>query len=278
MTVADQPAAYYARQSTPGSASGSAGGPSQPHVVFRDFSVRYPDSESLRKVNLTIPRHCIFALFGPARSGKTTLLRSINRMNDLIPGVVRSGQLLLDGDDIYAPGFDVPALRRRAGMVFALPSPLPMSIFENVVYGLRVAGENRSGRLADAAEQALSDAALWDEVKDRLGSPAMRLSGGQQQRLCIARTLALNPEVLMLDEPTSGLDPISTAKIEDSLRRLAERVTVIIAPSTVQQAARVADRAAFLLMGELVEEGRGGRLFTAPTDKRTDDYITGRFG
>jgi phosphate transport system ATP-binding protein len=162
--------------------------------------------------------------------------------------------------------------------VYALPSPLPMSVFENVVYGPRLAGIRSRATLEETAERALTDAALWDEVKDRLSSPAMRLSGGQQQRLCIARALALEPEVLMLDEPTSGLDPISTARIEGSLRRLKERVTVLIAPSNVQQASRVADRAAFLLMGELVEEGDGGRLFTVPQDQRTNDYITGRFG
>jgi phosphate transport system ATP-binding protein len=248
------------------------------HVEFRELIVRFGQEEALHGVTLRVPRNCIFALFGPARSGKTTLLRCLNRMNDLIPDFGLSGQVLLDGQDVYGPGIHVPELRRRVGVVFALPSPLPMTIFENVVYGLRLAGERNGGRLAEAVQRALVEAALWEEVKDRLHTPAMRLSGGQQQRLCIARTLALDPEVLMLDEPTSGLDPISTAKIEDSLRRLSEHVTVIIAPSTVQQAARIADRAGFLLMGDLIEEGPGPTLFTNPVDKRTDDYITGRFG
>ena len=248
------------------------------HVVLRELRVSYGDVESLREIDLEIPRGQIFALFGPARSGKTTLLRAINRLNDLIPGCEHSGQVLLGGQDVYAPDFDVAGLRRRVGMVFALPSPLPMSIFDNVVYGPRLIGVRDRERLADTAERALVDAALWEEVRDRLGSPALRLSGGQQQRLCIARTLALEPEVLMLDEPTSGLDPISTAKIEESLRRLKERVTVLIAPSNVQQAARIADRAGFLLMGDLIEEGPAGQIFTNPRDRRTDDYVTGRFG
>jgi len=248
------------------------------HVVLRDLSVYFGDVQSLRSVDLVVPRRQIFALFGPSRSGKTTLLRTINRMNDLYVGVRRTGQVYLGGQEVYAPEADVADLRRRVGMVFALPSPLPMSVFDNVVYGPRLVGIRDRRRLAEIAERALEEAALWDEVKDRLPSPAMRLSGGQQQRLCIARALAFEPEVLMLDEPTSGLDPISTARIEESLHRLKERVTVLIAPSSVQQAARIADRAAFLLMGELVEEGTASQLFTNPRDRRTEDYITGRFG
>jgi len=250
----------------------------QQHVVLRDLSVFYGSVPGLRNVNLAIPRHQIFALFGPSRSGKTTLLRAINRMNDLIPGVHRQGQVYLGDQEIYAPQTDVADLRRRVGMVFALPSPLPMSIFENVVYGPRLVGVRDRRRLEEIAEQALTQAAIWDEVKDRLHTPALRLSGGQQQRLCIARSLAFEPEVLLLDEPTSGLDPISTARIESSLRQLKERVTVVIAPSSIQQASRIADRAAFLLMGELIEEGEAGQLFTNPRDRRTEDYITGRFG
>ena len=255
-----------------------AGREASEHIVLREFSVYYGDVQSLSSVNLVIPRRQIFALFGPSRSGKTTLLRSINRTNDLIPGARHTGHLYLGGQDIYAPGTDVADLRRRVGIVFALPSPLPMSVFENTVYGPRLVGINNRRRLEEIAERALTEAALWEEVKDRLASPALRLSGGQQQRLCIARALALEPEVLMLDEPTSGLDPISTARIEDSLRRLKERVTVLIAPSNVQQAARIADRAAFLLMGQLLEEGPAGELFTNPQDQRTEDYVTGRFG
>jgi len=248
------------------------------HIVFRDFTVHFGEVEAVRGVSLSVPLHRIFALFGPARSGKTTLLRSINRMNDLTPIFRQSGQLLLGGTDVYGPSVDVAALRRRVGIVYALPTPLPLSIFENVVYGPRLVGVRGRRALAEVVERALTDAALLDEVKDRLDSPAMRLSGGQQQRLCIARALALDPEVLMLDEPTSGLDPISTARIEEMLQRLKARVTIVIAPSNVQQAARVADRAAFLLMGELVEEGPGSELFTRPRDRRTDDYVTGRFG
>jgi phosphate transport system ATP-binding protein len=248
------------------------------HVVFREFSVSYGDAQALRGVSLAIPPRQIFALFGPSRSGKTTLLRSINRLNDLVPAVQHTGQLYLAGHDVHDPEIGVADLRRRVGIVFALPSPLPMSVLENVVYGPRLVGIRDRHRLLETAERALAEAALWDEVKDRLSDPAMRLSGGQQQRLCIARALASDPELLLLDEPTSGLDPISTAKIEDSLRRLAQRVTVIIAPSTVQQAARIAGRAAFLLMGDLIEEGPAPQLFTTPRDARTEAYITGRFG
>jgi phosphate transport system ATP-binding protein len=252
--------------------------PADAHICIRNLSVRYGDAVALRDVNLNIPRGQIFGLFGPARSGKTTLLRSINRMNDLIHGSSVEGEIYLSSAEIYAPTVDVARLRQRVGVVYALPSPLPMTIFENVVYGPRLVGVRDKSKLLDICERALSDAAIWDEVKDRLDMSALRLSGGQQQRLCLARALALEPEVLLLDEPTSGLDPISTAKIEDSLRRLKSRVTVIFAPSSVQQAARISDTAAFLLMGELVEVGPGGSLFTNPKDRRTDDYVTGRFG
>jgi phosphate transport system ATP-binding protein len=248
------------------------------HIVFNAFSAQYGSEEVLKGINLAIPMHKILALFGPSRSGKTTLLRSINRMNDLYPSFRHNGQVFLGDQEIYDRSMDVPGLRRRIGIVYALPSPLPMSIFENVVYGPRVAGMGDHKYLEDIAEQALVDAALWEEVKDRLGTPAVRLSGGQQQRLCIARTLALDPDVLMLDEPTSGLDPISTARIEETLHRIKDRITVIIAPSNVQQAARVADQAAFLLMGELIEVGPGTKVFTNPRDKRTEDYVTGKFG
>ncbi len=257
---------------------GSAGGDiaGRAHVVLKRLSVRYGDVEALRGVDLEMRRGEIFALFGPARSGKTTLLRSINRMNDLFPSATHSGEVFLGDEEVYSPVVEVADLRRRVGMVFALPSPLPMTILENVVYGPRLVGVRGREALEHLAEDALTAAAIWDEVKDRLDEPALRLSGGQQQRLCIARALALSPEVLLLDEPTSGLDPISTTRIEDSLQRLKERVTIVIAPSNVQQAARVADRAAFLLMGELVEAGTD--LFTAPRDRRTEDYVTGRFG
>jgi phosphate transport system ATP-binding protein len=248
------------------------------HLSIRNLTVRFDDVVSLRDVSLEIPRGQIFGLFGPARSGKTSLLRTINRMNDLIHGASHTGEVYLSGAEIYAPSVDVAKLRQQVGVVYALPSPLPMSIFENVVYGPRLVGVHNRARLAEICERALTDAAIWDEVKDRLNLSAMRLSGGQQQRLCLARALALEPEILLLDEPTSGLDPISTAKIEDSLRRLKSRVTIIIAPSNVQQAARISDQAAFLLMGELIEVGSGATLFTNPHDRRTDDYVTGRFG
>jgi len=231
---------------------------------------------ALAGVSLDLPERAISVLFGPAGGGKSTLLRLINRLNDLVEGTSRSGQVLLDGEDIYAPGVDVTALRRRVGMVFALPLPLPGTIRENVVYGPRLAGLRDRGRLEEITERSLRQGALWEEVKDRLDASAFSLSGGQQQRLCIARSLSLEPEVLLLDEPTSGLDPISTAKVEESLFTLKQSYTIVIVPHSVQQAARIADRAAFLLAGELVEVG--DQVFTSPRDKRTEDYITGRFG
>ncbi len=244
---------------------------------IRDLTYSYDDKVALQNVSLDIPPHSVTTLFGPAGGGKTTLLRLMNRLNDLIEDTDRRGEVLLDGESIYAPGVDVSELRRRVGMVFALPLPLPMSILDNVTYGPRLAGM-RGGRLMELVEKSLRDAALWDEVSDRLTRPALALSGGQQQRLCLARVLALEPEVILLDEPTSGLDPISTAKVEESLQTLKQDYTIVIVPHSVQQAARIADQAAFLLMGEMVETGVGSRLFTRPRDKRTEDYVTGRFG
>ena len=249
-------------------------------VSIRDLTYSYagaPDP-SLSGVSLDLPVNAITVLFGPAGGGKSTLLRLINRLNDLVEGTSRRGQVLLDGEDLYAPGVDVTALRRRVGMVFALPLPLPGTIRDNVVYGPRLAGVRDRGRLAEIAERSLRQAALWEEVKDRLDASAFSLSGGQQQRLCIARSLSLEPEVLLLDEPTSGLDPISTAKVEGSLFALKESYTIVMVPHSVQQAARIADRAAFFLGGELIEFGEGQQVFTAPREKRTEDYITGRFG
>lgn len=251
---------------------------SEPKIRIQDVSYAYGDQQVLRDITLDIPARAITVLFGPAGGGKTTLLRLMNRLNDLVEDGRMSGRILLDGEDIYAPGFDVPGLRRRVGMVFALPLPLPGTIRENVTYGPRLAGLRDRARLDDIVERSLRQAALWDEVKDRLDSPANALSGGQQQRLCIARSLALEPEVLLLDEPTSGLDPISTAKVEESLLILKENYTVVIVPHSIQQAGRIADYAAFFLMGELVEHHPGKRIFTNPTDKRTEDYVTGRFG
>jgi phosphate transport system ATP-binding protein len=241
-------------------------------------SYHYGDKPSLDNVNLEVPKNAVTVFFGPAGGGKTTLMRLINRLNDLVSGTRMSGRIRLDGQDIYAPGMDITRLRRRVGMVFALPLPLPGTVRENVIYGPRLAGVRGKTRLEELTEKSLRMAALWDEVKDRLDSPASSLSGGQQQRLCIARSLALEPEVLLLDEPTSGLDPISTAKVEESLLELKLAYTVIIVPHSVGQAARVADYAAFFLMGKLVEFGEGPRLFTSPRDKQTEDYVTGRFG
>lgn len=244
------------------------------HVHFA-----YGDQAVLRDINLRIPPNQIFVLFGPAGSGKSTLLRLLNRLTDLSQEETHlQGKVLLDGQDVFAPDVNVTGLRRRVGMVFARPVPLPLSIRENITYGLTLIGIHDRPQLDEAVERSLRAAALWDEVKDRLDDPGSTLSGGQQQRLCLARTLALEPEVILLDEPTSGLDPISTLQVEEALFQLRESVTIIIVPHSIQQAARVADRAAFLLMGELVEEGPADVLFTRPQDKRTEDYVTGRFG
>ena len=243
-----------------------------------NLSVYYGEYCALRNVTLPIMANEILTVFGPASGGKTSLLRTLNRLNDLNPAAHITGDVFLDGESIYSPGYPVIELRRRVGMVFDLPVALPMSIFENVAYGPRRMGIRNRRQLESIVEDALRTAAMWDEVKDRLGASGLGLSGGQQQRLSIARVLALQPEVILLDEPTSGLDPISTAKIEDSLRELKQRYTIVISPHNVQQAARIADRAAFFLMGELVEYGTEEEIFTRPRDKRTEDYITGRFG
>jgi phosphate transport system ATP-binding protein len=252
--------------------------PSNPKIRIENVSYSYDGKPALRDVTLDVPANAITVFFGPAGSGKTTLMRLINRLNDLVEGAQMTGRVLLEERDIYAPGTDVNDLRRRVGMVFALPLPLPLTVRENVEYGPRLAGERNPARLAEIVERSLAQAALWDEVKDRLDNPASALSGGQQQRLCIARSLALEPEVLLLDEPTSGLDPISTAKVEESLYQLKQHYTIVIVPHSIQQAARVADHAAFFLMGELIEFQPGRALFTTPRDKRTEDYVTGRFG
>jgi phosphate transport system ATP-binding protein len=250
-----------------------------PKFELQNVSYTYEDGvRALHDVSLCIHPGEITAVFGPAGGGKSTLLRLLNRLNDLIPGRCLEGRVLLDGKDIYAPGVDVHALRRRVGMVFATPVPLPMSIRQNLTYGPELAGVRNRANLDELAESCLRAAALWDEVQDRLDEPAIALSGGQQQRLCLARTLALEPEVILLDEPTSGLDPISTAKVEASLQELKRRYVIVIVPHSVQQAARVADHAVFMLQGELIEAGPGGQLFTKPRDRRTEDYVTGRFG
>lgn len=248
-------------------------------IVIDNFSLQYADgTESLRKINLEIAPNAVTVLFGPAGGGKSSLLRCLNRLNDLADVQKMSGRILIDGQDIFDPKTDVTALRRKVGMVFARPVVLPMSIRQNLTYGLELAGERRPSKLDEAVARSLKQAALWDEVHDRLDEPAIALSGGQQQRLCLARSLALQPEIILLDEPTSGLDPISTGKVEASLQELKKDYTIILVPHSVQQAARTADYAAFFLQGELVEYGDGKELFTSPKEKRTEDYITGRFG
>ena len=252
--------------------------PEKAKIVLEHFHFYYGASVALKDVNLQIPPRQIFAILGPARSGKTTLLKSLNRLTDLIFGTNHTGHIFLDDQEIYDSQISLPELRRRLGMVFDLPTPLPRSVFENVAYGPRLKGIAQKRRLEEIVEKALRAAVLWEEVKDRASSSALRLSGGQQQRLCIARVLALEPEVIMLDEPCSGLDPISTASIERSLTELKEKYTVILVPHNIQQASRVADRVGFFLSGELVEEGPVDQIFTRPKDKRTEDYISGKFG
>lgn len=246
-------------------------------ISVQNLYFTYDDgTEALRNINLEIAPKQVFVLFGPARSGKTTLLRLFNRLSDLIENTQQQGTILFNEQDIFDAAVDVSHLRRRISMVFATPTPLPGSIRDNLTYGLRMAGLHDERVLAERVERSLKQAALWDEVKDRIEASAFTLSGGQKQRLCIARSLALQPDVLLLDNPTSGLDPISTGLVEDTLYELKRRYTIILVPHSVQQAARVADTAAFLLDGELVEVG--DRLFTYPGDQRTEDYVTGRFG
>lgn len=245
---------------------------------IENLSFFYADgAHALKDINLTIRARELFVLFGPARAGKTTLLRLLNRLSDELEGVRREGNIYLEGQNIFEPGVDVIGLRRRVSMVFAVPTPLPGSIRSNMVYGLHMAGVRDNGEVERRTVQALEQAALWDEVKDRLDDSAFALSGGQKQRLCLARSLALEPDVILLDNPTSGLDPISTSIVEESLAELKEQYTVVMVPHSVQQAARVADRAGFLLSGELVEVGES-RMFVAPEDERTANYIEGRFG
>ena len=248
-------------------------------ILIKNLSVRYSDdNESLKNVSIEIESRAITVLFGPAGGGKSTFLRTLNRLNDLADLKEMKGEVLFHNHNILDPDEDVIELRRKIGMVFSRPVPLPLSIFDNVAYGLVMAGERDKARLAHLVEEALKQAFLWDEVHDRLKDSAYSLSGGQQQRVCLARVLALEPEVILLDEPTSALDPIVTSNIEDMLRELKKDYTIVIAPHNVQQAARVADYAAFFLMGELIEYGSGIDLFQVPKDKRTSDYVTGRFG
>ena len=248
-------------------------------ISIRNLSLTYSDgTQPLRDISFDIPANQISVIFGPAGGGKSSLLRTLNRLNDLTDLQGQEGSVLLDGRDLLDPSLDVIQLRRQVGMVFARPVVLPFSIKKNVTYGLEVAGETNKEKLSETVESSLKKAAIWDEVKDRLDDPAIALSGGQQQRLCLARVLALEPEVILLDEPTSGLDPISTGKVEESLQDLKREYTIVLVPHSVQQAARTADQAIFLLQGELIEVNSGELMFTNPQDQRTQDYIQGRFG
>jgi phosphate transport system ATP-binding protein len=248
-------------------------------IIIEHLSLQYSDgTESLKDINMGIRDRSVTVLFGPAGGGKSTLLRCLNRLNDLTSIKASMGRVMIDGQNILDPEIDVITLRRKVGMVFARPVVLPMSIRQNLTYGLELAGEKRRSHLEDAVERSLRLAALWDEVKQRLDDPAIALSGGQQQRLCLARSLALQPEIILLDEPTSGLDPISTGKVEAALQELKKDYTIVLVPHSVQQAGRTADYAAFFLQGELIEYGIGKDMFTSPKEKRTEDYITGRFG
>jgi phosphate transport system ATP-binding protein len=247
-------------------------------IAVTDLDFFYGPAHVLKKVGLTIPEHRVTALIGPSGCGKSTFLRTLNRMNDIIPGARAEGQVLLDGEDIFAGGVDVVELRRRVGMVFQKSNPFPKSIWDNVAYGLVVNGVNDRAFIAERVESSLKGAALWDEVKDRLKSSALGLSGGQQQRLCIARALAVEPEVLLMDEPASALDPIATQKIEDLIESLKDRYTIVIVTHNMQQAARVSDYTGFFYLGELIEVGPTEKIFTNPDKASTEDYITGRFG
>lgn len=238
----------------------------------------YGTFHALRDIGLSIPEKAVTAFIGPSGCGKSSFLRCLNRMNDFVPEARVSGQALLDDQDIYTAGTNVITLRRRVGMVFQRPNPFPTSIWENVAYGPRLHGLRDRDKLAEIIENSLKSAALWDEVKDKLRTPALSLSGGQQQRLCIARTTAVEPEVVLMDEPTSALDPMATARIEELVRELKERFTVVIVTHNMQQAARISDITAFFLTGEIIEEGPTQGIFTSPRDRRTEDYITGRFG
>jgi phosphate transport system ATP-binding protein len=247
-------------------------------IQVRGFSQFFGSLRKLDALDLDVRRNEILGIIGPARSGKSTFLCALNRLNDLVRGSRIEGTIEIDGRDIYEPSVDVVDLRRKLGMVFATPIPLPRSIFENVAFGARMAGVRGRARLDAIVRDSLEKGGLWEEVENRLETSALKLSGGQQQRLCLARILAVKPEFILLDEPTSGLDPISTMKIEDSLRKLKEAFTIILVTNNTKQAARVADRTAFFLSGRLVEVGPTGQIFTAPADRRTDDYLRGKFG
>ena len=247
-------------------------------MTAKDLCLWYGENQALKNINLTIPENCITALIGPSGCGKSTFLKTLNRMNDLIPIVKTTGEVFYKGRSIFDKDVDVNQLRRDVGMVFQKPNPFPMSIYDNIAYGPRTHGITSKVKLDEIVEQALRDAAIWDDVKDRLKKNALGLSGGQQQRLCIARALAVRPKILLMDEPTSALDPISTSRIEELALQLKEEYTIIIVTHNMQQAVRISDYTAFFLLGELVEVGETEKLFSKPVDKRTEDYITGRFG
>ena len=247
-------------------------------LVVKNLNVYYKAIHAIKNLNITVMKNEILGIIGPANSGKTSFLRTINRLNDLVPDYRKEGEIFLDGKEIYSNNMDTETLRRRVGMVFALPVPLPMTIFDNLSFGPRLQGKNDKKVLKEIAEKSLKAAYLWDEVKDRLYHSALKLSGGQQQRLCIARTLALEPEMILFDEPCSGLDPVSTAKVEEAMIELKKNYTIMLVTNNTKQASRVSDRVAFFLMGELIETGDTDKIFTAPQDKRTEDYISGKFG
>ncbi len=247
-------------------------------LSVKELCLWYGNHQALKNINIDIPKNSITALIGPSGCGKSTFLKTLDRMNDLIPDVKITGSIKYKGEDIFEPSVDVSELRRQVGMVFQKPNPFPMSIYDNIAYGPRTHGVKSRAKLDEIVEQSLRGAAIWDEVKDRLKKNAMGLSGGQQQRLCIARALAVEPEVLLMDEPTSALDPISTSKIEELAMELKDRYTIVIVTHNMQQAVRISDHTAFFLLGELVEYGETEKLFSQPQDKRTEDYITGRFG
>ena len=247
-------------------------------ITVKDMCLWYSQTQALKNININIEEKSITALIGPSGCGKSTFLKTLNRMNDLVPGVKITGDIRYRGKDIFSPDTDVNELRREIGMVFQKPNPFPMSIYDNIAYGPRTHGVRNKAKLDDIVERSLHGAAIWDEVKDRLKKSALGLSGGQQQRLCIARALAVEPDVLLMDEPTSALDPISTSKIEDLAIELKKKYTIIIVTHNMQQAVRISDNTAFFLLGDLIEYGNTEKMFESPEDKRTEDYITGRFG
>ena len=247
-------------------------------ISTRELNLFYSENHALKDIDFDVDENEIVALIGPSGCGKSTFLKTLNRMNDLIDGVTITGEVLIDGENIYNKDIDVIALRKKVGMVFQKPNPFPMSIYDNITYGPKIHGQKNKAKLDQIVEESLKGAALWEEVKDRLKKPALGLSGGQQQRLCIARAIAVQPEILLMDEPTSALDPISTLSIEELMIALKEKYTVIIVTHNMQQAARISDKTAFFFMGELIEYDDTQKIFYAPTQKKTEDYITGRFG